>query len=268
VIVAGIPIARLPVGSRRRGPTLVLGAIPQETDLVIWALKKPKAGRLAGFPYRRGRISRRDTVVAVTGIGKTNAAMLTTLFIAHFRPREVLMCGTASRINPTVRNGDVIIGAITCNHDMGSLGPAGRMEYFASEGPLGDHSPIVFPADSRLLAAAKRVAKRHALEFASHQEPPYRPRVRVGRITSGDQFGLPPDRIRDILRQLRPDLMEMESGSVAEVCHYLRAPFLCVRSGSNQTQSSPDNDYRTLSPFAARQASLFAVAVVRELASA
>jgi len=69
------------------------------------------------------------------------------------------------------------------------------------------------------------------------------------------------------LKQLGPDLMEMESGSVAQVCWYLRTPFLCIRSGSNRTQNSPDNDYRTLSPFASRQAALFTVSLVKELRS-
>jgi nucleoside phosphorylase len=59
---------------------------------------------------------------------------------------------------------------------------------------------------------------------------------------------------------------DLSTSSVAEVCHYLRVPFLCIRSGSNRTQNSPDNDYRTLSPFAARQAALFTVSLVRELA--
>jgi nucleoside phosphorylase len=89
--------------------------------------------------------------------------------------------------------------------------------------------------------------------------------VRLGRITSGDQFGIPQQRIEDILRQLKPDLMEMESGSVAQVCWYLRTPFICIRSGSNRTQNSPDNDYRKLSPFASRQAALFTVSLLKEL---
>lgn len=269
VIVAGLPVAKARAPrAGRRDLTLILGAIPQETDLVAWAVTKKKRGRLAGFPYVEGRIDGRRVVVAVTGIGKTNAAMLTTLFVEKFRPREVLMCGTASRIDSAIRNGDVIVGEVTCNHDMGSLGAGYVMEYFASEGPLGDHSPIVYPGDKSLLAVAKRAIATHVPETASHHDPAYTPVVRLGRITSGDQFGIPPERIDDILRQLQPNLMEMESGSVAEVCYYLRTPFLCIRSGSNRTQNSPDNDYRTLSPFASRQAALFAVSVVRELAAA
>ncbi len=267
-IVAGIPVAKPRRPRPCRDVTLVLGAIPQETDLVEWALVKKKHGQLSGFPFTEGRLAGRRVIVAVTGIGKTNATMLTTLFVEKFRPREVLMCGTASRIDSAIRNGDVIVGEVTCNHDMGSLGAGYVMEYFGSEGPLGDHSPIVYPGDRRLLAAAKRAIRTHIPETANlpHHAPPYVPQVRLGRITSGDQFGITDERIADILRQLRPNLMEMESGSVAEVCYYLRTPFLCIRSGSNRTQNSPDNDYRTLSPFASRQAALFTGSLIRELA--
>ena len=232
-----------------------------------WSLSGRKNGKLEGFPYARGTIAGRPTVVAVTGIGKTNATMLTALFVAHFKPRFVIMTGTASRINPAVRNGDVIVGRSVCNHDFGSLGTGYKMEYFGAEGPVGDSSPIRYPADARLLKAAGRAIKGHEPEFAVQHEPPYRPRVRLGRITSGDQFGIPQQRIDDILAQLKPDLMEMESGSVAQVCWYLRTPFICIRSGSNRTQNSPDNDYRKLSPFASRQAALFTVSLLKELGS-
>jgi 5'-methylthioadenosine/S-adenosylhomocysteine nucleosidase len=262
----GIPTARRRPAGGSRDVTLVLGAIPQETELVEWALSGRTRAKLLGFPYARGRIAGRTTIVAVTGIGKTNASLVTALFIQRFRPRELIMTGTASRINPRVRNGDVIVGAVTCNHDFGTLGRNYAMEYFGAEGPVGGSSPILYPGDRRLLAAARRAIKLHVPELASHHSPAYRPRVRLGRITSGDQFGITAQRILDIRRQLRPDLMEMESGSVAQVCWYLRTPFLCVRSGSNRTQNLPDNDYHRLSPFAARQAALFTVSLVGELA--
>src|SRR5271168_3544225 len=268
VIVPGIPIAvaRKPAAGRR-DLTLVLGALPQETELVEAALKGRRRARLGPFPYAEGRIAGRRTVVAATGIGKTCASMITMLFASHFRPRELIMTGTASRINPEIRNGDVIVGEVTCNHDFGSLRSNYEMEYFGAEGPLRDSMAIVFPGARGLLSAARRAIRGHVPETAVQHSPAYVPRVRLGRITSGDQFGITDERIADIRRQLAPDLMEMESGSVAQVCWYLGIPFLCIRSGSNQTQNSPDNDYRKLSPFASRQAALFTVSLVTELAA-
>jgi adenosylhomocysteine nucleosidase len=269
VIISGIPVAaaRKPAAGRR-DLTLVLGALPQETELVEDAMKGRKRAKLGRFPYVEGRIGGRRTVVAATGIGKTCASMITMLFAGHFRPRELIMTGTASRINPEMRNGDVIVGEVTCNHDFGSLRANYEMEYFGAEGPLRDSMPIVYPAAPGLLAAARRAIRAHVPETAVQHSPAYVPRVRLGRITSGDQFGITDERIADIRRQLAPDLMEMESGSVAQVCWYLGIPFICIRGGSNRTQSTPDNDYRKLSPFASRQAALFTVSLVAELAGA
>jgi adenosylhomocysteine nucleosidase len=264
--VPGLPVAALRrPAPRRRNVTLVLGALPQETELIDRALSGPKRGRLGPFPFREGRIAGSRVIVAATGIGKTCAAMITMRFAAHFQPREIVMTGTASRINPAVRNGDVIVGETVCNHDFGSLLRGFKMEYFGAEGPLGEPMPIIYPAAPGLLAAARRAIGHHAPEPAMQHDPAYVPLVRVGRITSGDQFGIPPERIADIRLQLAPDLMEMESGSVAEVCWSLRIPFLCVRGGSNLTQNSPEGDYRKLSPFASRQAALFTVSLLREL---
>lgn len=265
VIVPGIRVARPRRPQKASNLGLVLGAIPHESELVERALSRPKRGRLAGFPYIEGRIAGRRVVVAVTGIGKTNASMIAALFIGHFHPREVIMTGTASRINPSVRNGDVIVGKVACSHDFGSLGPRFAMEYFSAEGPLGDLMPILFPADRRLLAAARKACRVFVPERAVHHKPAYTPSARLGRLTAGDQFGITAMRIADIRRQLKPDLMEMESGSVAQVCWYLRTPFLCVRAGSNRTQPKPDSDYRRLSSFAARQAALFTVFLLGRL---
>jgi 5'-methylthioadenosine/S-adenosylhomocysteine nucleosidase len=267
VIIPGIPVAAArKAAPGRRDLTLVLGALPQETELVENAMKGRRRARLGPFPYIEGRIAGRRTIVAATGIGKTCASMITMLFAHHFRPRELIMTGTASRINPQMRNGDVIVGEVTCNHDFGSLRANYEMEYFGAEGPLRDSMPVVYPGDRGLLAAARRAIRRHVPETAVQHSPSYVPRVRLGRITSGDQFGITDERIADIRRQLAPDLMEMESGSVAQVCWYLGIPFLCIRGGSNLTQGSPDSDYRKLSPFASRQAALFTVSLVTELA--
>jgi len=265
VIVPGIATARTRAPAPSKNVTLVLGAIPHESELVEWALTSPRKGKLRGFPYVVGKIGGRRVIVAVTGIGKTNAAMIATLFITHFQPREVIMTGTASRINPAMRNGDVIVGEVASSHDFGSLGANFVMEYFGAEGPLGDSMPVLFPAARRLLAAAKKAIGVHQPEHAAQHSPAYTPTVRVGRLTAGDQFGITDERIADIRRQLDPDLMEMESGSTAQVCWYLRTDFICIRSGSNRTQSSPDNDYRTLSTFAARQAAWFTVSLIRQL---
>ena len=77
--------------------TLILSAMPSEIRLIQAHLKKAKRGRLAGFPYVAGVLGGRRVVTTVTGVGVTNGAMVTALFVHHFRPTEVLVSGTGSR---------------------------------------------------------------------------------------------------------------------------------------------------------------------------
>ena len=79
-IVAGISIAKRRPSRPSRDVTLILGAIPQESELVELAMTGKKPGKLSGFPYVTGRLHGRKVVLAVTGIGKTCATMLTTLY--------------------------------------------------------------------------------------------------------------------------------------------------------------------------------------------
>jgi adenosylhomocysteine nucleosidase len=67
-------------------------------------------------------------------------------------------------------------------------------------------------------------------------------------------------------RKLKPDLMEMESAAIAQVCKQLGVPHVVFRAGSNRTQSNPGNDYRLLGQKAAAAAARWTVYFVGVLA--
>ena len=97
--------------------------MPSEIRLIQGRLDPggPKSGKLAVFPYVRGMLLGRPVVTAVTGVGVTNAAMVTPCSSHHFRPTEVIVSGTGSRFNPRIRTGDTVISIRTIHHAAGSL---------------------------------------------------------------------------------------------------------------------------------------------------
>src|ERR1700709_1140032 len=107
--------------------TLILSAMPSEIRLIQSQLKQAKAGKLAGFPYVTGMLRGRRVITTVTGVGVTNAAMVTALFVHTFRPAEVLVSGTGSRFNPRIRTGDTVISTSTIHHAAGSLTSQGMV---------------------------------------------------------------------------------------------------------------------------------------------
>jgi len=239
--------------------TLILSAMPSEIRLIQAHLQRPRAGRLAGFPYVAGVLRGRRVVTTVTGVGVTNGAMVAALFIHHFRPAEVLVSGTGSRFNPRINTGDTVISTKTIHHAAGSLTNRG-MVYRKVRGPLaGQMTHWYYRPDARLLRLAKAAIAGYTAEPVTVNGATYVPRVLTGVVSASDLFGVSDAKIADMKKKLNPDIMEMESAAIAQVCTQLGVPHLVFRAGSNRTQSNPGNDYRLLGQKAAAAAARWTV---------
>ncbi len=255
---------------------LILGAVPQE----IVPLEQALAGRadviVEGIPCETGTIAGHPVVLALTGVGKTNAALVTTAMLLHWRPAAALMTGTAARIRRTIRTGDIIIAEETVFHDAGSLTSTGMVQGKLDAGghlvttkwfsPTREKTdPFNFPDTPAWVRFAADVAKQYTPPVVALDGQTYVPVVRTGRVTSGDLSGVTEAKIADIKAKVDPDLMEMESAGFAQVCLFFHVPHLVIRSGSNWAEERNNDDYLRLSPIAARQAALFTQALVEHL---
>jgi len=239
--------------------TLILSAMPSEIRLIQKQLKQPKPGRLACFPYLAGVLRGRRVVTAVTGVGVSNGAMVAALFIEKFRPAEVLVSGTGSRFNPRLRPGDTVISTKTIHHAAGNLTDRG-MIYRRVRGPLaGQMTHWYYRPDPRLLRLARAAVAGYAAEPVTANGETYVPRVLTGVVAASDLFGVSDAKMTDMRKKLNPDIMEMESAAIAQVCAQLRVPHLVFRAGSNRTQSNPGSDYRRLGRTAAAAAARWTV---------
>ena len=246
--------------------TLILGAVPWEIRPIIAALSGRRSGKLHGFSWQAGRISDLEVVTAITGVGKTNAAMIASLFLAAFKPVRLLFTGTAARLNPDLRTGDVIVGLRTFHHDAGSWQDGG-MVYRKIIGPVaGRPTNYQFKADPGLVRSALSAAKTYDPRPVTANGSTYTPVVRAGRICAGDIFGMPQSKIDDIRAKLACDLVEMEGAAIGQVCTELGVPHLVIRGGSNRAQPDPGGDYKRLGQIAARQAAFFTLHLVHQLA--
>ncbi len=247
--------------------TLILSAMPSEIRLIQAQLKHRQAGRLACFPYETGVLMGRKVVTAVTGVGVTNGAMVTALFIQAFQPAEVLVSGTGSRFNPRIRTGDTVISTKTIHHAAGSLTDKG-MVYRKVRGPLaGQMTHWYFRPAPRLLKLAKASIAGYAALPVTVDGVTYQPKVLPGVVSASDMFGVSDEKIADMKLKLNPDIMEMESAAIAQVCTQLAVPHIVFRAGSNRTQSNPGTAYRKLGQTAAAAAARWTVYFAGRLAA-
>ena len=155
-----------------------------------------------------GKVGESKVVLLQSGIGKTNAATGVTNLIMTFHPDCIISTGVAGGIDTRLDVMDVVIGSEVCYHDV-----------FCGEGcdpGQVQGLPRLFTGDERLVKIAT------TLETDVHIVP--------GMICTGDQFITNRDEL-DAIKEKYPQglAVDMESASIAQVCHLWSVPFLSFR---------------------------------------
>jgi len=248
--------------------TLVLGAVPWELAPIEDALTEAEEGELDGIAYSRGELYGMPVVVALTGVGKTNAGLVLGVLYNEFKPQRVIFSGSGARVRAEIRPGFVVVAEQAFFHDAGNLSDDG-MQLLPVFGPGRDaRMEPSFRPDAALFALAMKVAARYEPpERISVDGESYPAEVRAGRVTTGDLFSVNEWKLREVRDELRADLLEMEGAAIGQGCQILGVPWLLIRGGSDLLRAGDaSGDYLKYGPIAARQAALFTLAVLEELA--
>jgi len=245
--------------------TGILGAMGSEVRLLLDQLEGREERKIEGIRFWTGRLRGRRVAVAMTGVGKVNAAITTTLLYEHFRPSEVLFTGIAGGLNPDLEPGDIVIAAKTVQHDYGTLTAAGMTLKGARNPIRRDRNPVFFPADPRLLEAALAAKERVKLDAIETATGKRTPRIVAGTVATGDVFVASPAKRKALHEKLGADAVEMEGAAVAQVCWQWRVPCLVIRSISDQADENAMRDARAFTRIAARNAATLVSGIVERL---
>ena len=205
----------------------LIGAMPPEISLLQENLQNLRSEHMADFDIYCGEYAGKNVVLALSGIGKVNAALSTALVLQH-RPDFVINTGSAGGLGSELKVGDVVIGTQTAHHDVDvtafgyAIGHVPRM-------------PARFESDPALCAAAEKAAA--AFEHAA---------VHRGLIVSGDQFVHSSESVAEVRRHF-PDAqaVEMEAAAIAQSCHRFGVPFVVVRAISDLADEEADTSFET-----------------------
>ncbi|MEZ0486530.1 5'-methylthioadenosine/adenosylhomocysteine nucleosidase [Fibrella aquatica] len=240
--------------------TALLGAFGPEVELVEKKLQNPVVITKNGIRFVTGRLGTQQVVVALTGIGKTNASMTTAFTLAYFKPKQVIFTGIAGGVSPDLQPGDLVVGRETGYHDY-------RWTTFESKPTnqtrnllTGELNPSYFPGDSTLFTLALKTAK--ASRFEAIPGLPRGPIAVAGRIVTGDEFVNSQQRVDQLRTDHQADATEMEGASVAQICYQQGIPCLVIRSLSDKANSSARADMRTFLGIAARNSAQLVVSMM------
>ena len=205
----------------------LIGAMPPEISLLQESLQNLRSEHMADFDIYCGEYAGKNVVLALSGIGKVNAALSTALVLQH-HPDFVINTGSAGGLGSGLKVGDVVIGTQTAHHDVDvtafgyAIGHVPRM-------------PARFESDPALCAAAEKAAA--AFEHAA---------VHRGLIVSGDQFVHSSESVAEVRRHF-PDAqaVEMEAAAIAQSCHRFGVPCVVARAISDLADEEADTSFET-----------------------
>lgn len=226
----------------------VIGAMEQEIELLREAADNVKTLSFGQFTAYEGHLSGRRTVLALSGIGKVNAAVATAWLIHQFAPDCVINTGSAGGLGKGLKVGDVVIGTETAHHDVDVT----AFGYVWGQVP---QLPAVFVSDDLLVGKAKRAAR--TFEGAA---------VEQGLIVSGDRFVHSSEGVAEIRKHF-PEVkaVEMEAAAIAQTCHQLETPFVIIRAVSDSADEKADISFDEFLKTAAASSAKMVAEIVKSL---
>lgn len=208
----------------------IIVAMGDEEQLMKNVLTDKREERLVSTTYTMGTVGNHQVALLRCGIGKVNAAVMTTELIASFAPDIIINSGVAGGLGRNVRVGDVVVGTECSYHDVwcGS-GEWGQVQGF----------PARYKAPETLIENIKKDASEH---------------MHFGLICTGDQFICNEQMVLDIKKNFPEGLaVDMESSAIAQTSHIYNIPFLAIRvisdtPGMEHDNTSQYHDFWTKAP--------------------
>lgn len=193
----------------------IIVAMGKELRLLLELLEGAQTVSAKGYEMHKGTIAGRQVVAMQCGIGKVNAALGAQAMIETFAPSAIINSGVAGGTGGGAGVLDLVLASGIAYHDVW-CGPgtpwgqaAGCPEVFAC------------PLDAEALAG--------------------RLGAKAGLIASGDIFVSREEDVERILGLFPSAIaVDMESGAIAQTCHLLGVPMLCLRVVSD-TPGQADN---------------------------
>ncbi len=225
----------------------IVGAMPQEIDLLRDSLAKERETLIANRIYHEGKLGGHDVVIVFSRWGKVASASTATTLIDRFGVELIIFTGVAGGVDPSIEVGDIVIADRLIQHDFDASASAMFPKF---EIPLLGISEFI--VDQEFVSKATAAAEAYLMEVSLDPELdlsrqalcPNGSRVRVGMIGSGDQFIANSAKIAE-LRHSVPDLLciEMEGAAIAQVAHEHGIPCIVIRSISDRADNSAPTDF-------------------------
>lgn len=179
-------------------------------------MKNKRTTTISGIQFTRGKLFEKDTVVAVSGVGKVFAAMCTQAMIMKYNPETIINIGVAGALKPEANQGEIAIGANVLQHDVDTTA-LGDLR-----GQISGVKKINFKCIHEAIQPLRDICKEMGIK--EHRGP----------VASGDQFIGDKKKKEDIFNWFGAVCCDMEAGAIGQVCYVNDVKLLSVKAISDK----------------------------------
>ncbi len=190
----------------------IICAIPNE--LRYFNLSENRIQKIGERKFYKGTHDKHELILVQSGLGKVNAAVVSTLLIEKFKCEFLLFSGVAGGIDPEVEIGEVIIADSLIQYDYGTL----------KNGEIIPFRPGTIPTGK-----AKNVLEYGLNSKIKDKIKASLPNVRMGKFLTGDVFLQCRDTQNKLFEKYKAQAIDMESAAVAQVAEQFGVPAVVVR---------------------------------------
>lgn len=204
----------------------IIGAMKIEVEQLKSLMENVSVEQISGIGFHVGQLCGKQVVVAVSGIGKVNAAICTQTMILKFAPSMIINTGVAGGIGKDIKILDIVVADAVVQHDMDTS-------------PVGDPVGLISGINLIEIPCSTTIADK--LEAAAKALS--NPKVFRGIIATGDQFLNKAEDIKYIGDTFGALATEMEGASIGQVCYINHVDFCVVRTISDGGDEASHLDY-------------------------
>ena len=164
--------------------------------------------------FYKGSHDKHELILVQSGLGKVNAAVVSTLLIEKFECELLLFSGVAGGIDPGIEIGEVIIGESLIQYDYGTLKNRELLPFRPGSIPTGESkNELAYSLDPKI---------KHKIKVSL-------PNVRMGIILTGDVFLQCEETQKELFEKYGAQAIDMEGAAVAQVAEQFGIPAIVVR---------------------------------------
>ena len=216
----------------------IIAAMEPEIKFTISALEDKKEHLISNITFYEGTIGNHKVVVSLSGIGKVNSAINTTLLINNFKPDVIINSGIAGG-SKELSTFDFVIADKLSYSDF-------DCQIFNYEFGQVPQMPLYYFSDSNLKEKLEAYLTSKNISFKN------------SIVLTADSFRLSASEIKNNVST--SFATEMEGTSIAQTCFKLNTPFLSFRIISDILDS--ENHIEEYNEFEKKSAQLSSEVIV------